>query len=43
MFNGSNFNESFYLAQFHFHWGENDYQGIDYSIKKINDLKVTFY
>ena len=25
--NGSDFDDSFYLTQFHFHWGFNDYQG----------------
>ena len=25
--NGSNFRKNFFLVQFHFHWGFNDYQG----------------
>jgi len=30
--NGSNFGEPFTLAQFHFHWGENIYQGSEHFI-----------
>jgi carbonic anhydrase len=27
---GSNFGDTFDLLQFHFHWGENDYQGSEH-------------
>ncbi len=32
VFSGSNFNENYTLLQFHFHWGENDYQGSEHFI-----------
>lgn len=34
-FNGSNFTETFYLKQFHFHWGENNYQGSEHQIESV--------
>lgn len=30
--NGSNFRKNFFLVQFHFHWGFNDYQGSEHRI-----------
>jgi len=30
--NGSNFEEDFYLSQFHFHWGYNPYQGSEHQM-----------
>ena len=29
---GSNFREKLNLLQFHFHWGQNDYQGSEHQI-----------
>ena len=30
-FTGSDFNETFFLDSFHFHWGFNDYQGSEHT------------
>jgi hypothetical protein len=31
---GSNFREKLNLLQFHFHWGQNDYQGSEHQINE---------
>ena len=43
-FSGSNLNETFKLAQFHFHWGENNYEGSEHYLNtKKYPLEVKFY
>ena len=34
-FQTNSLNETFSVAQFHFHWGENDYQGSEHYIDDI--------
>ena len=31
---GSNFREKLNLVQFHFHWGQNDYQGSEHQMNE---------